>query len=86
VKPRAEPRAPATPRGTAGTPAHAAKETAPKAAAPKPAPRPPAPVEPPQAPTTMAKNVSVPAGAAGAARVVGELSADGRIVFKKAAP
>jgi hypothetical protein len=34
----------------------------------------------------MAKNVSVPAGAAGAARVVGELSADGRIVFKKAAP
>jgi hypothetical protein len=34
----------------------------------------------------VAKNVSIPAGAAGAARLVGELSDDGRIVFKKAAP
>jgi hypothetical protein len=86
VKDKAEPRAPAVPRGHAGTPAPAAKETAPKAAAPKPAPRPPAAVEPPLAPTAVAKNVSIPAGAAGAARVVGELSADGRIVFRKASP
>jgi hypothetical protein len=86
AKGKTEPRAAVTPNGTAGAAAQTAKEPPPKAAPPKPGPQPPAALESLSAPTTVAKNVSLPAGAAGAGRVVGELSADGRIVFRKAAP
>jgi hypothetical protein len=83
---KAAPRTPVAPRGSAGAAAASAQRTAPKTTAPKAAPPPSASVTPARAPTPVAKNVSIPAGAAGAARVVGELAADGRIVFRKASP
>jgi hypothetical protein len=89
-------RAPAAAGSPSGAPSSpsagtAAKTTAPKALPSKAtttpaAPQPAVAVEPPKPLASVAKNVSIPPGAAGAGRIVGELSSDGRIVCRKAAP
>jgi hypothetical protein len=86
------PAAPAAKRAPAGTPPSAEKAASPAkpadAAAVQSAPAQSAPpaakTEPSRAPSLVASQISVPAGAAGATKAVGELTADGRIVFRKA--
>jgi hypothetical protein len=68
----------------AAAPPAAAKS--PKAGVTKAVPPPVAVAEPPGVPTLMARRVSIPGGAPGAARVVGELGPDGRITFRKISP
>lgn len=86
----------ATVPSPAATTTRAAKPSAPaEGSAAKPQPKgadavrekgtpPAARLEPSRAPSLVASRIAVPAGAAGAASAVGELTADGRIVFRKA--
>jgi hypothetical protein len=85
AKPATSPK-PSAPAAAARTGPQGKGAEAPRVtAAPSPAAA-PAPVEAaaPRTPALVAARIAVPAGAAGAARAVGELAADGRIVFKKA--
>jgi hypothetical protein len=74
---------------TASPPAVAARPPKGKIAdapAGKAAPQPAAQAGTARLPGLVAARIAVPAGAAGTARALGELTADGRIVFRKAAP
>jgi hypothetical protein len=82
----ARPATGAAPSPPPAAPKPAAAGKAAPVAAPKAAPVPTAAPGPAREPTLVAKSIAIPAGAAGAARAVGELAADGRIVFRKAGP
>jgi hypothetical protein len=77
---------PVAARAPAAAPSQSPRAPAAKAAVPQPAPQQPAAAGPVGATPPIVKSVSIPAAAAGSARIVGELVADGRIVFRKAAP
>lgn len=74
-------------KGAAAVGPKVAGSASPKTVA-SPQPKPPAasPAGPALLPGLVAARITVPAGAAGAARALGELAADGRIVFRKATP
>ena len=76
----------ASPAPPAATATRTPKGNAAAAPAGKAVPPTVAKAGPERVPGLVAARIAVPAGAAGAARALGELAADGRIVFRKATP